>query len=77
LNAIRRAAHIEVDLVIAHRLPERGGLRRARRLGAAELKRHGMLLRAEGEKTGAVAMENGAGRQHLRVKPCLGASKDG
>jgi hypothetical protein len=42
---------------------------RDRVIGAAELKRDGMLALVECEQTLPVAVDNGARRQHLRVQP--------
>ena len=44
LHAVRRAADIEVDLVVAEPLADRRRLRELRRIAAAQLQRHRMLL---------------------------------
>ena len=47
LHAGRRTSDIEVDLVVAEVRPDRCGLRELARIGAAKLKRDGMLDRIE------------------------------
>ena len=69
LHPVRRTADIEVDLVIAEILADLRGGREIARIGAAELQRDRMFARIEAEQPLAVAMDDGAGRQHLRVKP--------
>ncbi len=49
LNALRRAAAVEVDLVIAEVGADRGGAGELGRLAAAQLQRHRMLALVEGE----------------------------
>ncbi len=69
LHPIRRTSDIEIDFVVAEILADLRSYREIARLGAAKLKRHGMFACVETEQTPAVAMKNGAGRQHLRIKP--------
>ena len=69
LHPVRRAADIEIDLVIAKILADFGSRREVHRDRAAELQRHRMLTRIESEQPPAVAMEDGARRQHLRIEP--------
>ena len=68
LHPVRRTADIEIDLVIAEILADPRGGREIARIGAAELQRDRMLARVEAEQPRAVAMNDGAGRQHLRVE---------
>jgi hypothetical protein len=68
LHAVGRAADIEVDLVIAVGGRNARGLGELRRLRAAELDGDGMLLVGKGEQPIAVAMDDGIGDDHLRVK---------
>ena len=68
LHTIRRAADIEVDLVIAEILADPRGLGELARIGPAKLKRHRLLDRVEPEQPLPVAMNDGAGRQHLRIE---------
>ena len=49
LHAVRRAADIEVDLVVAELFPDRGRLGEPDRIGAAKLQGDWVLLRAESE----------------------------
>ena len=69
LHPVRRTADIEIDLVIAEILADfrRGG--EIARVGTAELQRHRMLAGIETKQPPAIAMNDGAGRQHLRIKP--------
>ena len=69
LHPIRRAADIEIDFVIAEILADFGRGREITRVRAAELQRHRMFAGIETEQTLPIAMNDGAGRQHLRVKP--------
>ena len=69
LHPIRRTADIEVDFVIAEILADFRRRREFARIGAAELKRNRMFAGIEAEQPTAIAMNDGAGRQHLRVKP--------
>jgi hypothetical protein len=69
LHPIRRTADIEVDFVIAEILANFRGRREVARIGAAELKRDGMFACVEAEQPTAIAMNDRAGRQHLRVEP--------
>ena len=69
LHPIRRTADIEVDFVVAEILAD---LRCGREIAwarAAELQRDGMFAGIETEQPLAIAVKDGAGRQHLRVKP--------
>ena len=68
LHPVRRTADIEVDFVIAEILADPGRRREIGRIGAAELQRDGMFGRIETEQPRPIAMQDGAGRQHLRVK---------
>ncbi len=69
LHPVGRTADIEIDFVVAEILADlsRGG--EIARVGTAELKRDRMLARIEAKQPRAVAMDDGAGRQHLRVEP--------
>jgi hypothetical protein len=68
LHPVRRAAHIEVDLVVAEALANRRGLGEFGGIGAAELKRHGVLLGAEPEQLVQLAVQHGLRRHHLGVE---------
>ncbi len=69
LHPVRRTADIEIDLVIAEILADLRRGREIARIRAAELQRHRMLAGIETKQPPAVAMNDGAGRQHLRVEP--------
>jgi hypothetical protein len=69
LHAIRRTADIEIDLVVAEAFADPCALGEIARIRATELKRNGMLARIEAKQPLTVAMDDGAGRQHLGVKP--------
>ncbi len=69
LHAVRRAADIEVDLVVAVRLADRRCLGERDRIGAAELQRHGMLDVVHAEQARAVAVQDGRRGHHLGVEP--------
>src|SRR5690606_15401914 len=73
LHTVRRAADIQVDLAIAEIRADPRRLRKLRRLAAAELKGDGTFGRIEAEQPPAVAVDDGVGNDHLRVKqrfPC-------
>ena len=69
LHPVRRTTDIEIDLVVAELLADlrRGG--EIARIRAAELQRYRMLTGIETKQAPAIAMNDGAGRQHLRIKP--------
>src|SRR6185437_12887830 len=69
LHPVRRTADIEVDLVIAELLADLRRDREVARIGPAKLQRDGMLARVEAKQSLAVAMNDGARRQHLRIEP--------
>ncbi len=69
LHPVRRAADIEVDLVIAEILADLRGGREVARIGTAELQRHRMLAGIEAEQSRPVAVDHGTGGQHLRIEP--------
>ena len=69
LHPVRRTADIEIDFVVAEILADPRGGGEIARIGTAELQRHRMLAWIEAEQPPAVAMNDGAGRQHLRIKP--------
>ena len=69
LHPIRRAADIEIDFVVAEILADFRSRCEIARVRAAKLQRHRMLAGIEAEQPPAIAMKDGAGRQHLRVKP--------
>ncbi len=68
LDAIRRAADIQVDLVIAEigTDPRRYG--ELGRVGAAKLQRDGVLRPVEPEQPFTIAMDDGVGDDHLRIE---------
>ena len=68
LHAIRGAADIDVDLVIAKIFADLSGFREMRRIGTAELQRHRMLAGVIAEQPLPVAMNDRACRQHLRIE---------
>ncbi len=67
LHPVGRAADIEVDFVVAEILADLGCAGEIARIGPAELQRDRMLAGIESKQPRAVAMDNGAGRQHFRV----------
>ena len=69
LHAVRRTADIEIDFVVAEGFgdPRAGG--EIARLRAAKLKGQRLLEGVEAHQPRAVAVNDGAGRQHFRVKP--------
>ena len=69
LHPVRRTADIEVDLVIAEILADLRSRREIARVRTAELQRHRMLAGIEAKQPRAIAMDDGARGQHLRVKP--------
>jgi hypothetical protein len=60
LHAVRGATDIEVDLVVAEILADLGRHREVARIGAAELKRHGMFASIEAKQALPVTMDDGA-----------------
>ena len=68
LDALARAAAVEVDLGVAPALAEAGARREVGRVAAAELQRHRLLDRIEVEMAGNVAVQQRAGRHHLGVE---------
>ena len=69
LHAVRRAAAVQVDLVVAEvidREARAGG--EGLRVGAAELQRQRVFGGVEAEVPGRVAVQDGAGRDHLGVQ---------
>ena len=68
LHAVRRAADIEIDLVVAVGLADRRRLAERHGIGAAELQRHGMLDLVHAEQARAVAVQDGRGGHHLGVE---------
>ena len=69
LHPVRRTADIEIDLVIAELLADFRRDGEIARIRAAKLQRHRMLAGIETEQPLPIAMNDGAGRQHLRIKP--------
>ncbi|CCC99889.1 protein of unknown function (plasmid) [Azospirillum baldaniorum] len=68
LHAVARAADVQVDLVIAPLLGDAGAGSQFRRVRPAELERHRMLRRVVAEQPLAVAVQHGAGGDHLGVE---------
>ncbi len=68
LHAIGGAADIEIDFVIAEVGADPRRLRQIFRIAAAELQRHRMLGGIEAEQALARAMDDGVGRDHLRIE---------
>jgi len=69
LHALARAAAVQVDLRIAPRLADARSPRQRVGLAAAELQRHRLLDRIEAEQPLEVAVQHGAGGDHLGVEP--------
>ena len=69
LHPVRRTADIEIDFVVAEILADLRCGGEIARIRAAELQRDRMLAGIETEQPRAIAMDDRAGRQHLRVKP--------
>ena len=69
LHPVGRTADIEVDFIVTEILADPGGGGEIARVGTAELKSNRMLAWIEAKQPPAVAMNDGAGRQHLRVEP--------
>ena len=69
LHPVRRAADIEIDLVVAEILADLRSGGEIARVRTAELQRHRMFAGIEAEQPRAIAMDDGAGGQHLRVEP--------
>ena len=68
LHAIRRAADVEVDLVVAEIRADPRRLRELARFRSAELQRHRMLGRIVAEQARAVAMHHRGRGDHLGVE---------
>ena len=68
LDALARAAAVEVDLGVAPALAEAGARREVAGVAAAELQRHRLLDRIEVEMARDVAVQQRAGRHHLGVE---------
>ncbi len=68
LHAVRRAADIQVDLVVALLGADSCSLRELQWIAAAELQRDRMLLGIEPEDAFAIAVNHGLGRHHLGVE---------
>jgi hypothetical protein len=68
LHPVRRAADVEVDLVVAPVRTDGGGLREPGGLAAAQLQRHWVLVRAEPEQAHAIAVQHRLRRHHLGVQ---------
>src|ERR1700743_1029263 len=64
LHPIRRTTDIEVDFVVADILTNFGGRHQIARIGAAELKRHGMFARIKREQPLPVATQDAPPGQH-------------
>ena len=67
LHAVGRTADIEVDLVVAEIRRDARALGELARIAAAELQRHRMLGRVEGQEPRAVAVQHRAGGDHLGI----------
>ena len=65
LHPVRRAADIEVDLVIAELRGDPRRFGQLARIGAAKLQRHRMLHRIKAQQALARAMHDGGARHHL------------
>jgi len=68
LHAIRRAAAVEVDLVIAPLGGDARGLRQQHRITATQLQGQRLLAAVEAEQALAVAVDDRVGVHHLRVQ---------
>ncbi len=69
LHAVGRTADIEIDLVEPQVLPDPGGGGQGPRIGAAELQRHRVFRRTEGQEPRPIAVDDRAGGEHLGVEP--------
>ncbi len=69
LHAVRGTTAIEIDLDIALSRADARGLREFGRLRTAELHGNGLLMIAEADDPGTVAVDDGARRHHLRIEP--------
>jgi hypothetical protein len=69
LDAVGRTADVEIDLVITEIFADHGRRRQIARHRPAKLQRQRILARVEAEQPRPIAMQDRAGRQHLRVKP--------
>ncbi len=68
LYPIRRASDIEIDLVVAEILADLRGCREIARIGPAELQRDRMFALVEAKQPHAIAVNDRARGQHLRIK---------
>ena len=68
LHAVRRAADIEIDLVVAELGADARGLGELRRIAAANLQGDGMLIHVELEQPLPVAAQHRVRRHHLGVE---------
>src|SRR5215213_802430 len=68
LHALARTAYVQIYFVVAVPLAELRAMRQLVGLAAAELQRDGMLFRAESEMAVDIAVDEGAGGDHLRVE---------
>ncbi len=71
LDAVGRAADIEVDLVIAESLADAGRLGELARIGATELQCDRMLRVIEAEQAVASTLDDRIGHNHLGVEQRL------
>src|SRR5260221_10475678 len=67
LHAIRWAADIEIDLVVAKVFADARRLRESLRIGTAKLERHRVLERVKTEQPLAIAMQHRTGGEHLGI----------
>ena len=74
-HARARAAHVEVDLVVSRPLGEARAPGEVRGIVASQLDRHRVLGRIEAKRPLRVAVEQGAGRDHLRIEPRAAAEE--
>ena len=68
LYPVARAADIQVDLVVAEGFRDARALRQGLRVAAAQLQRHRMLVRMEGQQPLARAVQDRPGRHHLGIE---------
>ncbi len=68
LHPVRRAADVQIDLVIAERLADLGGLGQLRGIRPAQLQGHRMLQRIEPQQPLAIPVQHRRRRHHLGVK---------
>lgn len=71
LNPVRRTTDIEIDLAIAPLRTDTSCLCQLTRLTSTQLQGKRLLGRIEAQETIMIAMNNGAGRHHLRVQQGL------